>query len=188
MAGARHGRVGYGEFAAGRILPLHRLQRALASMAGRSRCSRWRCSGYTSPHKGCKFATPSMSRRRSTAKSRRYFLSPCPATRYPIRAAKCRRGWNEFASRVRGPQFFLRALQTLSGALAATPKTAISALSYREDALDMTVTAPSLAAISQLTQYAGKQGVTAEIQSSNPVAAGVEAHLHLRTQASRARR
>jgi general secretion pathway protein L len=87
-----------------------------------------------------------------------------------------------------GPQFFLRALQTLSGALAATPKTAISALSYREDALDMTVTAPSLAAISQLTQYAGKQGVAAEIQSSNPVAAGVEAHLHLRTQASRARR
>ena len=87
-----------------------------------------------------------------------------------------------------GPQFFLRTLQTLSGALAATPKTAISALSYREDALDMTVTAPSLEAISQLTQYAGKQGVTAEIQSSNPVAAGVETHLHLRTQASRARR
>ena len=87
-----------------------------------------------------------------------------------------------------GPQFFLRTLQTLSGALAATPKTTITALSYREDALDLTVTAPSLEAISQLTQYAGKQGVTAEIQSSNPVAAGVETHLHLRTQASRARR
>jgi general secretion pathway protein L len=87
-----------------------------------------------------------------------------------------------------GPQFFLHTLQTLSGALAAIPKTAISAMSYREDALDMTVTAPSLAAISQLTQAVGKEGVTAEIQSSNPVATGVEAHLHLRNQATRARR
>jgi general secretion pathway protein L len=87
-----------------------------------------------------------------------------------------------------GPQYFLHTLQILSGALAVTPKTSISALSYREDALDMTVSAPSLAALSQLTQFAGKEGLTAEIQSSNPVASGVEAHLHVRTQTSRARR
>jgi general secretion pathway protein L len=87
-----------------------------------------------------------------------------------------------------GPQTFLHTLQTLSGALAATPKTSISALAYREDALDMTVSAPSLAALSQMTQFAGKEGLSAEIQSSNPVAAGVEAHLHVRTQASKARR
>jgi general secretion pathway protein L len=87
-----------------------------------------------------------------------------------------------------GPQYFLRTLQTLSGALAVTPKTAISALSYREDALDMTVSAPSLAALSQLTQFAGKEGLAAEIQSSNPVAAGVEAHLHVRGQSAKARR
>jgi general secretion pathway protein L len=79
-----------------------------------------------------------------------------------------------------GPQYFLRTLQTLSGALAAAPKTTISALSYRENALDMTVNAPSLAALSELTQFVGKDGLAAEIQSSNPVATGVEAHLHIR--------
>ncbi|HEX3395345.1 MAG TPA: type II secretion system protein GspL [Steroidobacteraceae bacterium] len=87
-----------------------------------------------------------------------------------------------------GPQYFLRALQSLSGALAVTPKTTISALSYRENALDMTVNAPSLAALSQLTQFVGKEGFAAEIQSSNPVGAGVEAHLHVHDQSSRAPR
>jgi general secretion pathway protein L len=87
-----------------------------------------------------------------------------------------------------GPQYFLRTLQTLSGALAVTPKTAISALSYRDDSLDMTISAPSLAALSQLTQFVGKEGLAAEIQSSNPVAAGVEAHLHVRGQSAKARR
>jgi general secretion pathway protein L len=85
-----------------------------------------------------------------------------------------------------GPQQFLRTLQTLGGALAATPKTDIDALSYREDSLDMKVTAPSLAALSQLSQLVGKQGLTAEIQSSTPVAAGVEAHLQVRTKGSKA--
>ncbi len=87
-----------------------------------------------------------------------------------------------------GPQYFLRTLQTLSGALAATPKTSINALSYRENALDMTVTAPSLDALSQLTQSVGKEGLAAEIQSSNPVATGVEAHLHIRDQRAAAPR
>jgi general secretion pathway protein L len=87
-----------------------------------------------------------------------------------------------------GPQYFLRTLQSLSGALAATPKTTISALSYRENALDMTINAPSLAALSDLTQYVGKEGLAAEIQSSNPVATGVEAHLHIRDQRAAAQR
>jgi general secretion pathway protein L len=87
-----------------------------------------------------------------------------------------------------GPQYFLRTLQTLSGAVAVTPKTTISALSYRDDSLDMTVSAPSLAALSQLTQFVGKEGLAAEIQSSNPVAAGVEAHLHVHGQSGKARR
>jgi general secretion pathway protein L len=80
------------------------------------------------------------------------------------------------------PQFFLRSLQTVSGAL--PPKATISALSYRENSIDMTLTAPSLAALSQLTQAVGKEGLTAEIQSSSPMASGVEAHLHMRGQAS----
>jgi general secretion pathway protein L len=87
-----------------------------------------------------------------------------------------------------GPQYFLRTLQTLSGALAVAPKTTISALSYRESALDMTVNAPSLAALSQVTQFVGKEGLAAEIQSSNPVATGVEAHLHIRDQHAAAQR
>ena len=81
-----------------------------------------------------------------------------------------------------GPQYFLRTLQSLSGALAAAPKTTISALSYHENALDMTVNAPSLAALSELTQFVGKEGLAAEIQSSNPVTTGVEAHLHIHDQ------
>ena len=87
-----------------------------------------------------------------------------------------------------GPQHFLRTLQTLSGALSTVPKTSIDALSYREDALDLTLTSPSLAALSQLSQAMGKQGMNAEIQSSTPVASGVQAHMQVRAQGARARR
>ena len=87
-----------------------------------------------------------------------------------------------------GPQQFLRTLQTLSGALASAPKTTIDSMSYREDSLEMKVTAPSLAALSQLTQSVGRQGLTAEIQSSTPVGDGVEAHLQVRDQNSKAHR
>ncbi len=86
------------------------------------------------------------------------------------------------------PEYFLRTLKVLGDAMAATPKTNIDALSYREDSLDMKVSAPSLAALSQLSQLIGKQGMTAEIQSSTPVASGVEAHLQLRSSASRTHR
>jgi hypothetical protein len=82
------------------------------------------------------------------------------------------------------PEYFLRTLQALGGAMALTPKTEIAALSYREDSVDIKVSAPSLASLSQLSQFMGKQGMTAEIQSSTPVAAGVEAHIHLRGQAA----
>jgi len=86
------------------------------------------------------------------------------------------------------PEYFLRTLKVLGDALAATPKTDIDALSYREQSLDMKVSAPSLAALSQLSQLVGKQGMTAEIQSSTPIAGGVEAHIQLRSSASRVRR
>ncbi len=86
------------------------------------------------------------------------------------------------------PEDFLRTLKALSSAMAVTPKTDIDALSYRDNSLDMKVSAPSLAALSQLSQLIGKQGMTAEIQSSTPVAGGVEAHIQLRSQSSRAHR
>ncbi|MDP9084304.1 MAG: type II secretion system protein GspL [Pseudomonadota bacterium] len=86
-----------------------------------------------------------------------------------------------------GPENFLRTLQTLGGAMQVTPKASIDSLSYREDSLDLKVSAPSLAALSQLSQFVGKQGMAAEIQSSTPVPTGVEAHMQIRTQASRPR-
>ncbi len=87
-----------------------------------------------------------------------------------------------------GPEYFLRTLQALSGAVSSTPKTNIDALSYREQSLDMKVTAPSLAALSQLSQMVGKQGLTAEIQSSTPVGSGVEAHMQVRPEGAKTHR
>jgi general secretion pathway protein L len=86
------------------------------------------------------------------------------------------------------PEYFLHTLKILSGALAVTPKTQINALSYRENSVDMKVSAPSLGELSQLSQFIGKQGMTAEIQSSTPIAGGVEAHLQLRGQTARVQR
>ncbi len=87
-----------------------------------------------------------------------------------------------------GPEYFLRTLQGLSTALASSPNTSIDSLSYREQSLDMKVTAPSLAALSQLTQLMGKQGMAAEIQSSTPTNSGIEAHLQVRTEGAKAHR
>jgi general secretion pathway protein L len=87
-----------------------------------------------------------------------------------------------------GPQYFLRSLQTLSAALAAVPKTTITSMGYHEQYLDLTLSAPSLDALSQLSQLISKQGLTAEIQSSNPVGQGIEAHMQVRNQNAKGRR
>ena len=114
------------------------------------------------------------------------FAAVMPAE--PLRDA--RRQMQSRLDRIRhagpGPQHFLRPLQTLSGAIAEAPATTIDALSYRDESLDMKVTAPSLAALSQLSQSVGKQGLTAEIQSSTPMGSGVEAHMQVRAQGSKA--
>jgi general secretion pathway protein L len=80
-----------------------------------------------------------------------------------------------------GPELFLRALQAFSSALAVTPKITIDSLSYNQGSMEMKVTAPSLAELAQLAKIVGKQGLTADIKSSTPNAAGVEAHLQVRT-------
>ena len=87
-----------------------------------------------------------------------------------------------------GPEYFLRTLEALGGAVSASPKTTIGAMSYREQSLDMKVSAPSLAALSQLSQSVSKQGLTAEIQSSTPVDSGVEAHMQVRSEGAKAHR
>lgn len=81
-----------------------------------------------------------------------------------------------------GPQYFLHALQGLSAALATLPKTTIDSLSFREQLLDMKVTAASVDGVSRLSQAIGKQGMSAEIQSSTPVSNGVEAHVQIHLQ------
>ena len=78
-----------------------------------------------------------------------------------------------------GPEYFLHTLEVLSGAISTAPNTRIDSLSYREQALDLRVTAPSLTALSQLSQQVTKQGLTADIQSSQPVEGGVDAHLQV---------
>ncbi len=87
-----------------------------------------------------------------------------------------------------GPQQFLRTLSTLAEALSATPKTSIDSMSYHEDSLEMKLTAPSLAALSQLSQLVGKKGLSADIESSTPLGSGIEAHMRVHTQASKAHR
>jgi general secretion pathway protein L len=87
-----------------------------------------------------------------------------------------------------GPEYFLHTLDALSTALAATPKTKIDSFSYHEQALEMKVTAPNLAALSQLSQLVGKQGLSAEIQSSTPADDGVEAHMQVRSAGAKAHR
>jgi len=85
-----------------------------------------------------------------------------------------------------GPEYFLRALQTVGAALAAAPKTSVDSLSYRESVLELKVTAPGLGDISQISQLMQARGMSAEIQSSTPVATGVEAHLQLKTAGAKA--
>jgi general secretion pathway protein L len=84
-----------------------------------------------------------------------------------------------------GPQYFLRSMQALSGAIAAIPQTSVDALSFRDQTLDLKVMAPSVGALAQLSQAIDKQGLTAEIQSSTPVGTGVEAHLQLKAAGGR---
>jgi hypothetical protein len=82
-----------------------------------------------------------------------------------------------------GPEYFLHILQTLSGAISSS--TTIESMSYRDNALELKVTAPALADISRVTQQMSKQGMTAEIQSSTPSGSAVEAHVQVRTAGSK---
>jgi general secretion pathway protein L len=78
-----------------------------------------------------------------------------------------------------GPEYFLRTLSALVDATSATPKSNIESMSFHEQTLDLRLTAPDLAAVSQVAQVIGKQGFKADIQSSTPVSSGVEAHMQI---------
>jgi type II secretory pathway component PulL len=87
-----------------------------------------------------------------------------------------------------GPEYFLRTLRSLTSALAGQQKTSVDALSFRGQTLNMKVTAPNVAVLAQISQSVGRDGLTADIQSSTPVEGGVEAHLELRSQGARSPR
>lgn len=116
------------------------------------------------------------------------FASVMPSSKM----ADPRRQMQERLDRIRhsgsGPQYFLKTLQALGGAVSATPKTTVDSLSFRDQTLDMKLTAPSVDALSQFSQVVLRQGLTADIQSSTPVAGGVEAHMQLRSGTPRTTR
>ncbi|HEY2686204.1 MAG TPA: type II secretion system protein GspL [Steroidobacteraceae bacterium] len=78
-----------------------------------------------------------------------------------------------------GPEYFLRTLSALVDATSATPKSNIESMSFHEQTLDLRLTAPDLGSVSQVAQVIGKQGFSADIQSSTPVSNGVEAHMQI---------
>jgi general secretion pathway protein L len=85
-----------------------------------------------------------------------------------------------------GPEYFLHTMEALAGAVSSTPDTKIESFSYREQSLDLRLMAPSLASLSQLTQVIDKQGLKADIQSSQPVEGGIEGHLQVRSAGAKA--
>jgi general secretion pathway protein L len=80
-----------------------------------------------------------------------------------------------------GPQQFLHSLDTLGRAVSGTPKSSIEALSYRDQTMDVKVTAPSSDALGQLSRLVSDHGMRAQIQSSNPVGDGVEGRLQVQS-------
>ena len=84
-----------------------------------------------------------------------------------------------------GPQHFLRALQSLAGAVGGRADTRVDALSYRDATLDLKVTAPSVDDLARLSQSISHDGLTADLQSSNPAAHGVEGRLQIRAPRGR---
>ncbi len=170
LAGARTSSRRCGQLAAGRILPSRRLQRKLAPMAGGGDSRRGAARRARRRSGVCRFARAKHESAALDSEISQVFATAMPTDRI----TDPRRQMQDRLDRIRksgaGPQYFLRALQTLSAALASTPKTTINSLSYRDQSMEMTVNAPSLAALSQLSQLVAKEGLAAEIQSSNPVA------------------
>lgn len=79
-----------------------------------------------------------------------------------------------------GPQHFLKALHGLAVAAASQPGIHVDAMSFRDGTLDLKLTAPGVGDLAQLAQRISKDGLTAELQSSNPVAKGIEGRLQVR--------
>lgn len=84
-----------------------------------------------------------------------------------------------------GPQHFLRALRSLALAATAQPGIHVDAMSFRDGTLDLKLTAPGVGDLAQLAQRISKDGMSAELQSSNPVAKGIEGRMQIRESGGR---
>jgi len=75
---------------------------------------------------------------------------------------------------------FLRALETLGGALGQAQGIRLEAISYRTGVLDLRVQAPSVDSLEQVRQFVARDGrFTATIQQANQRADGVEGRIQL---------
>jgi general secretion pathway protein L len=78
-----------------------------------------------------------------------------------------------------GPAHFLHTLQSLGAALQSVPDTRLDALAYREQSLDVKVTAPNVDALGQLSRKVGVGGLQADIQSSTPSGDKIDGRLNI---------
>ena len=71
-------------------------------------------------------------------------------------------------------------LGVLGEALAQAPGASVEALSYRDNATDLRVLAPSVDALDKIQHVVSERGLSAEIQSANPRDSKIEGRLKLR--------
>jgi general secretion pathway protein L len=74
----------------------------------------------------------------------------------------------------------LPVMSVLAQAMAQSPQARIEALSYRGNALDLRLSAPSVEAIDAIKQAMTRDGITAELQSATPRGQAVEGRLQVR--------
>jgi len=79
-----------------------------------------------------------------------------------------------------GPSAFLRTMQALATAVGQTPETRIEAFAFSQGTLDLTLSAKNVDGLARLSRSFKQQGFRADIRSSTPDKAGLEAQLRVR--------
>jgi general secretion pathway protein L len=74
----------------------------------------------------------------------------------------------------------LPAMSALAEAIAQTPSAKIEAMSFRGDALELRLTAPTVESLDGIKQAIGRNGIDAELQSATPRGGVVEGRLQLK--------
>jgi general secretion pathway protein L len=76
----------------------------------------------------------------------------------------------------------MSSLNVLSQAMSKNAGMQLEAVSYRNDNVDLRITAPSVDALEQIRQQAQASGITAEIQAANPKDNKIEGRLQLKSR------